>query len=740
MKARIYKSCSLAVVLAVIPILSGCDQQEANSAPVSSVAASQPDANALTDTNSTDAAPAGDTNQPAGAAVTDDQLADAPGTVISAPDTGSTNTSTNPQLNDLVKLVQAGMGESVLLAYVTNSATPFNLSSDDILYLNDLGTPETVVTAMLQRDQYFKSMGATAAAAPDTQSAYANTTPAPAENYADQGAVTQPVEAPLTPPPAVVEDAEQSPNVSYSYFYDSLSPYGTWINVDGYGPCWQPTAVVVDPGWQPYCDGGYWAYTDSGWYWDSDYSWGWAPFHYGRWFHHNRWGWCWAPDTVWGPAWVSWRYNDAYCGWAPLPPSACYRPGFGFTYFGRSVGFNFGFGLSANSYLFVSLNHFHDRSPGRHRVPHREIGKIYGATTVHNQMIRGNNNLLINRGVPVERVAAASHTQIRAVHIRMGADGPRSARLGRDGHTLNVYRPNLPAPNHGGNPRFVGEGVQRDPHFDLRARTEARTQRPTVTRPTPGPMTPGRTPIISGGAGMRPVENPARDNRLQQPNQERPGSLILRGPDRGNPGWQRNPVQNQPSNLRHGPEFPPQSSPRPVNPPNNNLRSFTPPQQPVTPAVPPRTLAPPTFNRPGFGRPENVQPGQQQRELQSQPAWPRQENRSGALGTPRMNDQNNDSGFRSEPIRREPIPSQPARSFEQPRNFEQQRSFEQPRNNFEQPRTFEPRSAPEVRSAPAREFNGGGFRGGNPGGGGGGGHWGGGGNANAGGGGGGRNR
>ena len=67
-----------------------------------------------------------------------------------------------------------------------------------------------------------------------------------------------------------------------------------------------------------------------GWYWMSDYSWGWAPFHYGRWFHHARFGWCWMPDTVWGPSWVTWRYSDDYCGWAPLPPGAIYRAGVGF--------------------------------------------------------------------------------------------------------------------------------------------------------------------------------------------------------------------------------------------------------------------------------------------------------------------------------------------------------------------------------------------------------------------------
>jgi len=33
-------------------------------------------------------------------------------------------------------------------------------------------------------------------------------------------------------------------------------------------------------------------------------------------------GWLWVPGRVWAPAWVDWRQNDTYLGWAPLPPSA----------------------------------------------------------------------------------------------------------------------------------------------------------------------------------------------------------------------------------------------------------------------------------------------------------------------------------------------------------------------------------------------------------------------------------
>jgi hypothetical protein len=60
--------------------------------------------------------------------------------------------------------------------------------------------------------------------------------------------------------------------------------------------------------------------TEYGWTWVSDWDWGWAPFHYGRWLTIGGYGWCWVPGTIWGPAWVSWRYGGGYAGWAPLPP------------------------------------------------------------------------------------------------------------------------------------------------------------------------------------------------------------------------------------------------------------------------------------------------------------------------------------------------------------------------------------------------------------------------------------
>jgi hypothetical protein len=253
-------------------------------------------------------------------------------------------------LAQVVRLTQAGVDESIIMTYVTNSGSTFNLDSDKIIYLKDIGLPNEVVTAMMQRDQQLQQQMTATAYQPPAQ-------PAPAPATTDQ---------PETAPPP--QSMEQPAEVTVNSFYDTLAPYGTWVDVDGYGRCWRPSVVIYNPGWQPYCDHGHWVYTDCGWYWFSDYSWGWAPFHYGRWFQHSRWGWCWTPDTVWGPSWVTWRYSNDYCGWAPLPPRAVYREGVGFFYNGLAVSVGFDFGLSWNCFAFVPIGHFCDPHPRRYCV------------------------------------------------------------------------------------------------------------------------------------------------------------------------------------------------------------------------------------------------------------------------------------------------------------------------------------------------------------------------------------
>ena len=90
-----------------------------------------------------------------------------------------------------------------------------------------------------------------------------------------------------------------------------------------YGTVWVPSETVVGGDFAPYVSAGHWSYADD-YVWVSDYDWGWAPFHYGRWVYITARGWSWIPGRTYAGAWVSWRTGPAgygYVGWGPMAPS-----------------------------------------------------------------------------------------------------------------------------------------------------------------------------------------------------------------------------------------------------------------------------------------------------------------------------------------------------------------------------------------------------------------------------------
>jgi hypothetical protein len=436
MKNRVHRKWSLGLALAVLPV-AGSFQQESFSQPLNTTpgveaAAASPEA----------AAPApAVVNALSAAQTTEDDTVDAPAQPISTVKPLPPGVRLTGPVAEVLRLAESGVEESVILAFVTNSTSTFNLGAEEIIYLNDNGVSSRVVTAMIQRDQVLRGLSANGA----------GVAPAPAPEAAAAPATEVAPGLPtgeMAPQPDYTTGAyAPTADGTYATFYDSLAPYGTWVDVDGYGPCWQPTVVIVNPGWQPYCNGGSWVYTDCGWYWLSGYSWGWAPFHYGRWFHHHHLGWCWQPGNTWGPSWVCWRYGGNYCGWAPLPPAAGFSAGAGLTFHGQRVNSAFGFGVSASSYTFVPTSHFSDRHLKRYALSRQRAAQIYNQT-VPSATIVGNHTRVVNRGIPVSRVEAATGTQIPRVGIRevnsAGAPGLRGERLDGNSRTLSVVRPQFP--------------------------------------------------------------------------------------------------------------------------------------------------------------------------------------------------------------------------------------------------------------------------------------------------------
>jgi hypothetical protein len=373
---------------------------------------------------------------------------------------------------DVLKLVQAGVEASVIQTYIANCPSAFNLDAATILSLTDAGVPTNVVDAMLNHD---KNLTATQTPAP-----------APANNntYSSE---------PITAPPAT--------EVNVTYFQENLSPYGNWVEVEGYGRCWRPTVVVYDSTWRPYCDRGHWVYTDCGWYWDSDYSWG-VTFHYGRWFNHPRFGWCWWPDTVWAPSWVTWRSGGEYCGWAPLPPLSVYRPGIGFFYRGAGVSVGFDFGLDVDCFTFVAADHFCDRRPRYYRENHERVTQIFNQTTIINNY-NVQNQTVVNGGISVDRIRTVTQRPIQAVAV---AEIPNARRHGwhddnnRPGQRLGndtAGRNNFSAPQ---NQRETGGRDNRNND----SRLPQTSQHPVVT-PDPQSVSPNRN--WNGNSAVRPDAN-----------------------------------------------------------------------------------------------------------------------------------------------------------------------------------------------------------------------------------------
>lgn len=114
-----------------------------------------------------------------------------------------------------------------------------------------------------------------------------------------------------------------------SDFHATLDPHGAWVEDPTYGTVWVPNANEVGADFSPYESAGHWAYDDTDYVWESDYGWGWAPFHYGRWVYGAS-GWLWVPGRVYAPAWVDWRIGAdgyPYVGWGPAYPTFIWRGG-----------------------------------------------------------------------------------------------------------------------------------------------------------------------------------------------------------------------------------------------------------------------------------------------------------------------------------------------------------------------------------------------------------------------------
>lgn len=308
------------------------------------------------------------------------------------------------QVQEVVKLTQAKMSDDIILAYIKNSGESYNLKADDILYLNSQGVSQPVISALLQS----KSSAAPApVAAPSTPAPTPYSTPVspyPGQVSPYPGQAVAPV-PPLEPPPGS--------EISLSYFQTQLAPYGSWVDIPGYGPCWVPAVQATVPDWRPYLNEGHWIYTDDGWSWQSDYPWGQYAFHYGRWMRDIRYGWVWVPGYNWGPAWVCWRHAEAegFCGWAPLPPGARFEVGVGLMWNGR-LAMDVDFGLAPDMFVFIPFDHFWARDYVAFRAPLWRVPLLFrGSILANHYGIVGGR--FVVEGIGRERIGLLTHHEVR---------------------------------------------------------------------------------------------------------------------------------------------------------------------------------------------------------------------------------------------------------------------------------------------------------------------------------------
>jgi len=365
---------------------------------------------------------------------------------------------------------------------------------------------------------------------------------------------------------AIAPARSRAQDISSQDFYDSLAQYGTWVSDPQYGDVWVPDA---EDDFMPYGTQGHWVLTEYGNTWVSDYPWGWATFHYGRWHYDDYYGWEWIPGYEWAPAWVSWREGGGYYGWAPLMP-------------GISLSIVFGGGYHIPNRYWVCVPQAYINTPNirNYYVPHtRVVNIIHNTTIINNTYVRGNNKYIA--GPRVEDIQRVTHQRPQVYRIsNANAPGAISVR----NKEVNIYRPAVKKAPDAHPARVVDGQAYRQQNPDQRIASAAKTGRPafnhdnatklaTVARST----TPDNKVVrinehnnpaqpVNRPNGVTPTQpdNRADHNRPGQPaatpTNPAPGQPAANPNDRGN---RRGGQSNRPNPAQVQPATPPVAAPVP---------------------------------------------------------------------------------------------------------------------------------------------------------------------------------
>ena len=317
------------------------------------------------------------------------------------------------------------------------------------------------------------------------------------------------------------EASAQQGSVSFQLFYDELSPYGMWVDYPNYGYVWIPNG---DPGFSPYATSGHWIFTDDGWTWISDYPWGWAAFHYGRWDFDNTYGWFWVPDNEWGPAWVSWRRSPGYYGWAPLRPGISISIAFGSDYRERN-----------ERWTFVG-----ERDITRPDVSRRYVNRTKNVTIINSSTVIVNTrkddkrNATYIAGPDRNDVQKVTRTVVPLVAIRENAKPGYQLNNGE----LKIYRPQVQRGNTNGQKPAPSKVMKLN---DVKPASERNAgNRPPDVHPAKNdriaqpPKSQNVQPSNSSGKEKQPPNVNPNNNREKQPQNVAPSRKNVKSQPRTN--------------------------------------------------------------------------------------------------------------------------------------------------------------------------------------------------------------
>jgi hypothetical protein len=414
------------------------------------------------------------------------------------------------------------------------------------------------------------------------------------------------------------------------HYSDDLDENGEWVHSDEYGWVWKPGSQAED--WRPYYRGR-WAAYPGGMTWVSDEPWGYVTYHHGRWAWGAGLGWYWIPGVNYSPAWVAWRYDGGYCGWAPL------------NYYNAPCDWGWGAWHGYGAWNIVSINFITVGNVGRHCYRDRAVISAFhptGRSTWAGG--RGTNPgwtrvPLMARPTELRNPADVQRVFQRDVtRTRLAAYDQQARQATGRSILRRELSPANPAGNPNGNTGVVppgrgslpGGGVGRVP-FEDRGRQQGtergpswlRTGRPVeapVDRPRDGGSPRETSPRETSPRETRPVDRPRDGGNPRETSPRETNPRETRPVDRPRDTREERPVDRR--------------FERPVDPPRDRDGGRERIERPRETPREERPRETPRESRPRETREDRPAPRQESRpapppRTESRPAPPRNEGRGG---------------------------------------------------------------------------------------------------------------